>query len=122
MAHAALQLPVQLTDTVFEEPEVKRSQPACPPVCTRPAYPACHEFGLRGHSQAREMRLPGLRPLVVWHVDMCGENSPKTQVKCVGRGSPRQVTGALIYNVSPFPAAYELEPTCRMVLFRLMKL
>lgn len=65
---------------------------------------------------------PGSDLLVVWLVDMCGENSPKTQVKCVGRSSPRQVKGALIYNVLPFPAEYELEPMCRMILFRLMKL
>lgn len=56
------------------------------------------------------------------HVDICGENSPKTQVKCAGEQIPQTGQSVLIYGLLPFPFEYKPEPMHRMVLFRLVNL
>ena len=60
--------------------------------------------------------------LAGWHIDMCDENSPRTQVKCVGEQIPQAGQGVLIYSMLPFSTEYKPELMHRMVLFRLVKL
>lgn len=81
---------------------------------------ASHELMLCGHPHTCSPKASGL--LAARPVDMCHDNSPKPQVKCVGSRSPRQVKGGLIYDVLSFPFEYKLEAVCKTVLFRLVKL
>ena len=60
--------------------------------------------------------------LAGWHIDMCDENSPRTQVTWVGEQIPQAGQGVLIYGMLPFSTEYKPELMHRMVLFRLVKL
>lgn len=80
------------------------TQPTSMPSVRPAPSAACRGLSLHGPSHARKRRLAKAADRrAVCNIDVCDENSPKTQGRCVwGRRPPGQVKAFSIYNVLPF--------------------
>ena len=87
VAHSALKLHLQRMDLILNLliTSSEMQPTSSPSGVRRPSLlPTRNPGSVAVHTLVKGGSPEALDLLVVWHVDMCDENSPKTQVKCVG--------------------------------------